>query len=187
MSRTCALVSLFPVQVAREWRLPTEIALDLSGLALYDIVIYADDSYSMQGENWDSDLMTIAKKTAGVATLFDADGISVKFMNGKLDRDHIRTEHDVMSLLREAKPCGLTPIGTSLKNKVLDPFLQYLRTQQDRTRLKPMLILTGLARLPPAAQEPAFGTLTATATRLLGAAGPMNRGFRFLCHNRRGV
>jgi len=129
--------------IARQWRLPPEVALDLVSLALYDIVIYADDSYSMQGENWDSDLHTIVHKTAGIATLFDSDGISVRFMNGKHDRDSIRTEQDVMRLLNEAKPCGLTPIGTSLKAKILDPFLQYLRSAgQDRSRLKPMLVIT---------------------------------------------
>lgn len=29
------------------WRMPTELAIDLAALALYDIVIYGDDSGSM--------------------------------------------------------------------------------------------------------------------------------------------
>eukprot|EP00667_Euglena_gracilis_P007965 EG_transcript_8048 len=129
--------------VARQWRLPAEIALDLCSLALYDIVIYADDSYSMQGENWDSDLKLIVQRASGVATLFDADGISVRFMNGKADRDGIRSEADVVALFNSAKPCGLTPIGTSLRAKVIQPFLQYLRNAgPDHTRVKPMMVIT---------------------------------------------
>jgi len=129
--------------VARQWQLPVEIALDLVSLALYDIVIYADDSYSMQGENWDSDLNTIIKKTAGVATMFDEDGISVRFMNGKNDKDHIRSAQDVMALFQSAKPCGLTPIGTSLKLKVLEPYMGAIRAQShNRTSIKPMLVMT---------------------------------------------
>lgn len=128
--------------VAAEWRLPLEVAFDLCTLSLYDVVIYADDSYSMQGANWEVDLTKIVQKTASVATLFDDDGISVRFMNGKKDRDHIVSESDVMRLLMEAKPCGLTPIGTSLKSKVLDPYLQTLKRPQDRTKLKPLLVIT---------------------------------------------
>lgn len=33
--------------LAQKWRMPTELAVDLAALALYDIVIYADDSGSM--------------------------------------------------------------------------------------------------------------------------------------------
>lgn len=33
--------------LAQRWRMPTELAVDLAALALYDIVIYADDSGSM--------------------------------------------------------------------------------------------------------------------------------------------
>eukprot|EP00668_Euglena_longa_P048361 GGOE01065429.1.p1 GENE.GGOE01065429.1~~GGOE01065429.1.p1 ORF type:complete len:456 (+),score=76.94 GGOE01065429.1:60-1427(+) len=129
--------------VARQWRLPVEVALDLCSLALYDIVIYADDSYSMQGDNWNSDLKTIVQRASGVSMLFDADGISVRFMNGQGDRDNVRSETDVTALFNNAKPCGLTPIGTSLRTKVLNPFLQYIRNAgPDRTRIKPMLVIT---------------------------------------------
>lgn len=60
--------------VARQWRLPAEIALDLCSLALYDIVIYADDSYSMQGENW---VRVQRASTAGSSTLASRDSINL--------------------------------------------------------------------------------------------------------------
>lgn len=59
--------------------MPVELAVDLASLALYDIVIYADDSGSMSsgtGNRLD-DLRLICAKVAEVATLFDDDGIEV--------------------------------------------------------------------------------------------------------------
>jgi hypothetical protein len=32
---------------AARWRMPVELAIDLAALALYDVVIYGDDSGSM--------------------------------------------------------------------------------------------------------------------------------------------
>jgi hypothetical protein len=59
--------------------MPVELAVTLSALALYDVVIYADDSGSMStgdGERIE-DLKLIVSKVAEVATLFDDDGIEV--------------------------------------------------------------------------------------------------------------
>jgi hypothetical protein len=59
------------------WRIPREIAVDIVRLALYDIVIYIDDSGSMafeeQGERI-KDLELIMQRVAFAATLFDEDG-----------------------------------------------------------------------------------------------------------------
>lgn len=54
-----------------------ELALDLVALALYDIVIYADDSTSMKyAENGSriDDMKVVLERVTEVATLFDADG-----------------------------------------------------------------------------------------------------------------
>jgi hypothetical protein len=60
--------------------MPVELAVDLSALALYDIVIYADDSGSMESGDGEriEDLKLIVAKVAEVATLFDEDGIEVR-------------------------------------------------------------------------------------------------------------
>lgn len=51
--------------LATRWRMPVELALDLSSLALYDIILFADDSGSMafeeNGERID-DLKLIGNK-----------------------------------------------------------------------------------------------------------------------------
>lgn len=60
--------------------MPVELALDLVALALYDIVIYADDSTSMKyaesGARID-DMKVILERVTEVATLFDHDGMSI--------------------------------------------------------------------------------------------------------------
>ena len=57
--------------------MPVELALDLVALALYDIVIYADDSTSMKyAENGSriDDMKVVLERVTEVATLFDDDG-----------------------------------------------------------------------------------------------------------------
>lgn len=57
--------------------MPLELAHDLATLALYDIVIFADDSGSMifeEGGERINDLKLILGRVAEVATLFDDDG-----------------------------------------------------------------------------------------------------------------
>lgn len=57
--------------------MPLELAHDLATLALYDIVIFADDSGSMvfeEGGERINDLKVIMGRVAEVATLFDEDG-----------------------------------------------------------------------------------------------------------------
>ncbi len=58
--------------------MPLELAYDLATLALYDIVIFADDSGSMifeEGGERINDLKFIMGRVAEVATLFDEDGM----------------------------------------------------------------------------------------------------------------
>jgi hypothetical protein len=64
--------------------MPVELAVDLCALALYDIVIYADDSGSMESGDGEriQDLKLIVAKVAEVATLFDDDGIEVRGAEG---------------------------------------------------------------------------------------------------------
>ena len=73
--------------------MPKELAIDLASLALYDIVMFADDSGSMafeeNGERID-DLKLIASKVAEVATMFDDDGILMRFMNSPVQGNGLR-------------------------------------------------------------------------------------------------
>jgi len=119
-----AAIQLPPL--AAKWRVNMEIAKDLVQLALYDIVLFIDDSGSMQfEENGDriDDLGLIMTRVISIATVFDEDGISLRFMNGNYDRslcDNIKSEQQVSNLMSKVQYKGLTPIGTELRRKVID-------------------------------------------------------------------
>ena len=58
-----------PRSLAARWNMPVELAIDLAALALYDVVIYADDSGSMAFEEDGSridDLKLVLSRTAEV-------------------------------------------------------------------------------------------------------------------------
>jgi hypothetical protein len=114
------------VALGKQWRISPELAYDLAPLALYDIVFYCDDSGSMafeeDGERIE-DLKFILDKVASVATLFDDDGISVRWMNSSLEADHICSTKDVQRMFESIRFNGKTPLGTNLDKKVIRPFL----------------------------------------------------------------
>ncbi|KAI5284868.1 hypothetical protein KEM54_001008, partial [Ascosphaera aggregata] len=140
------IVNAAPViirQVCEEWRIPKEIAQDIVKLALYDIVIFIDDSGSMSFEEGGErlqDLQLILGRVAFAASLFDDDGIQVRFMNSEEIADGLRSEEQAQQLVSTHKFRGLTPLGTSLRAKVIEPLvIPKLRSGNMR---KPVLIIT---------------------------------------------
>ncbi|KNG46660.1 hypothetical protein TW65_06664 [Stemphylium lycopersici] len=139
-------------QLIQRWRIQKEIANDIVKLALYDIVLYIDDSGSMQFEEEGSrikDLRLILERVSFAATLFDADGISVRFMNTDLSgarnsqgrplQDGVATEAQIDEIMHGVQFKGLTPMGTSLQRKVIDEIvLQKARSGQMQ---KPVLVI----------------------------------------------
>lgn len=95
-------------------------------MALFDFILYIDDSGSMAfeegGERID-DLKLILSRVAFATSLFDHDGIQVRFMNSNVQGDNISTEAQAMQLVSQVKFSGLTPLGTSLQRKVLEPLV----------------------------------------------------------------
>lgn len=86
------------------------------------------------------DMKLILQKVAFAASLFDTDGIEIRFMNSDLQGNNVRSAQDVESLVRQANFKGLTPMGTMLRLKVIDPLVvSKARAQQLR---KPVLIIT---------------------------------------------
>ncbi|KAJ3095488.1 hypothetical protein HDU97_006886 [Phlyctochytrium planicorne] len=108
------------------WEIPLEIAYDLSSLALYDVVIFSDDSGSMrieeQGTRID-DLRLILERITEVAFQMDDDGVSVRFMNSSIAGDHLKNATEVNSLVDRVTFTGLTPIGTNLHRRVIEPLV----------------------------------------------------------------
>ena len=134
----------------QKWRVEREIAMDIVKLSLYDIVIYIDDSGSMQFEEGGeriSDLKVILERVVFAATLFDRNGISIRFMNSNEQGENVASMEprgdgrpSVEDLLSRVQYKGLTPMGTSLRNKVIDPLV--VGPARSGQLQKPVLIIT---------------------------------------------
>ncbi|KAL8715295.1 MAG: hypothetical protein Q9225_006439 [Loekoesia sp. 1 TL-2023] len=141
-------------QLCARMKVPREVGQDLVKLALFDIVLYIDNSGSMVFEENGQrveELKNIIRSTVYAATLFDDDGISIRFMNDwpsnpaidgldmrRLDR--IQNEQMVEHIVSKVQFVGLTPLGTELKNKVIDPLV--LGPARARQLQKPVLVIT---------------------------------------------
>lgn len=97
------------------------------------------------------DLKLIMSRVVSVATLFDDDGISIRFLNNwhsdpAMDGfdmrrlDGIRNERMVDHIISKIQYVGLTPLGTELRNKVIDPLI--LGPARNRQLQKPVLVIT---------------------------------------------
>ncbi|GAA5895573.1 hypothetical protein JCM5296_003752 [Sporobolomyces johnsonii] len=129
-------------RLAAEWRLPLEVAFDLCRLALFDVVLYLDDSGSMAFEENGSrieDLKLVVSRVAQAAALFDEDGLQVRFMNSRVEGNNIASEQQANQLISQVKFSGLTPLGTALDQKVLQPLV--LGPARQGTLRKPVLII----------------------------------------------
>lgn len=133
-------------RLCQAWRIQKEIANDIVRLALYDVVIYVDDSGSMSfEENGEriKDLQLILQRAAFAATLFDDDGVELRFMNEDMpvqEISNIRSEQQIEQILARKRYKGLTPFGTELRKKVVDPLVvSKLNSGQMQ---KPMLIIS---------------------------------------------
>ncbi|KAK7698025.1 hypothetical protein SLS64_012903 [Diaporthe eres] len=127
--------------LCRSWQIPLEVGKDIVRLALFDIVIYVDDSGSMlpKGGKRVRDMMRVLNRAAYAATLFDPDGVTVRFINSTAQGDNIRNEADVNRLIESVDFRGRTPIGTELRRKILEP-LVLQRARQGQMQV-PVLII----------------------------------------------
>ncbi|KAL8846131.1 MAG: hypothetical protein Q9221_008762 [Calogaya cf. arnoldii] len=156
-------------QLCATREIPPEIGRDLVKLALFDIIIYigksgcvivlhkltgTDNSASMEFHKDDgriNDLKLIMNRAVTTSILFDEDGISIRFMNDwdsnpasdgvDMRRlDNVKDERMVDHITGKIKYTGLTPLGTQLRNKIVEPMV--LGPARNRQLQKPVLILT---------------------------------------------
>lgn len=132
-------------QLCQAWKLQPEIGRDMARLGLYDIVLFVDDSGSMAFEEHGEriqDLKVVLERVAYASTLFDPDGISIRFMNTNLPEgqgDHIRDARQINQIVDSIKFSGLTPMGRELRKKVVDGIV--LRDARQGTLKKPILVI----------------------------------------------
>jgi hypothetical protein len=130
-------------KLTNEWSVPMEVATDVMKLALFDVILYVDDSGSIEFEEKGvrkDQLRQILGIVATAASTFDQDGISVRFMNNMERGDGIRSAADVDMLVSRVRFAGLTPLGTGLKDKVIDPMV--VGPARANRLDKPVLVIT---------------------------------------------
>ncbi|KAK4689600.1 hypothetical protein P7C73_g517, partial [Tremellales sp. Uapishka_1] len=200
-------------QLSTAWDIPMELATDLVGrpaptvdaiadaipmqikLALFDIVLYVDDSGSMafeqNGERIDdlklwvagllsteSDEDSVLSRVAYVASLFDHDGIQIRFMNSPICGEHIRDEQSALMLVQQIRFSGLTPLGTSLYTKVLGPLV--LGQARIGQLHKPVLVIALTDGEPSEPKEEIFNViLRADAELMTTRYGPDAVSYQF--------
>jgi len=105
-----------------------EIALLLTMLVLYDLVMLIDNSLSMSVEQDGERIETLIKITRAVAQIYTLStpgkkGITaIKSLNSSYDHDGVTTKR-VNSYFRRLKFEDTTPIGTALNEKVLKKYV----------------------------------------------------------------
>jgi hypothetical protein len=130
-------------QLAADWKISLEMAVDLASLALYDVVILGDDSGSMYFEPPENpgerieDLKAIVARTADLLTKFDDDGISIRFLNSNVEKDNLTTGVQVEDAFRAVTFSGTTPLGTKLYERIIKPYLN----SKYQTPPKPLMVL----------------------------------------------
>lgn len=128
--------------MAARYNMPLELATEMVTLALYDIVIFCDDSGSMafeEGGERVNDLKVILGRVAEVATNFDSNGINIRFMNCTVEGNQIRDSVSASNLVSQVQFNGLTPLGSKLDEKVMRPFV--VTPVQSRSLQKPVLVI----------------------------------------------
>lgn len=99
-----------------------------------------------------NELRDLLKKVAFAATLFDEDGVSIRFMNQACQSDprdvprnvpelpdhlvnHIKTDQQIEQLMSQKSFNGLTPLGTQMRAKIIEGIVA-------RGGRKPYLVVT---------------------------------------------
>merc|ERR1712225_110922 len=95
--------------------------------------------FEENGERID-DLKLILSRVAYATSLFDEDGIQVRFMNSPDQGNNIRSEQQVTEMISRTRFSGLTPMGRELDNKILRPLV--LQNARNGTLRKPVLVIT---------------------------------------------
>ena len=75
-----------------------------------------------------------------MATLFDDDGIVVRFMNSQVQGNGIRNAQEASNLVQTVQFTGMTPLGSRLDERVIQPFLA--AGVHRRILEKPILVIT---------------------------------------------
>ncbi|KAM0226881.1 hypothetical protein ACHAPO_012006 [Fusarium lateritium] len=121
--------------------LTSEVVRSQFHMALYQPIIYCDDSGSMKEENrWPSQA-DIVSEIASTMSLFSTDekGAHIRFIN-KSSAGLDNLKGDSLKAQMNFVPDGSTKIGTNLNSKILEPFI-YSKTDVLADFERPILVI----------------------------------------------
>ena len=130
----------------------------LTQLALYQTVIYCDDSSSMDDTQNSptryENMCTIVERIARIATKLAPNGIGVhlRFINSSSQTKS--TAEEIMAAMKDVKPRGKTPLGNGIYHKVLKPLVHDV--VQSGKLERPLLICVITDGSPDKNDKPTF-------------------------------
>ncbi|KAF3001481.1 hypothetical protein E8E13_008620 [Curvularia kusanoi] len=110
-------------------------------VSLHQQVLYCDDSGSMKRDGrWDAQ-RNLANRIARITTriLPPGEGVALRFINQDVDDSSSLTFEQIGEIINSTKWGGDTPIGTSLRSKILQPMV-YDKIQRNETISRPILV-----------------------------------------------
>ncbi|PGG97209.1 hypothetical protein AJ79_09292 [Helicocarpus griseus UAMH5409] len=152
---------------------------DLARIALYQPILFLDDSQSMEVENRMERQAALAKRITNVATRLvpNNKGIHLRCLNKNDDStaNNLR-ETDVEQNMPKT-PAGYTPIGTNLRRKILQPFVYNVIEKGVLER--PFLISTITDGCPSNEEPSTFRNAILECTKRLSSKGYEKQAVRF--------
>ncbi|GES66462.1 hypothetical protein ATEIFO6365_0015000700 [Aspergillus terreus] len=127
-------------KIAEDDNLSDEFLDDLLVLALFDCIIFLDNSQSI---NWDEDRsaerLIISETIVAVEATYDnTRAVRIEFLNGPFRGEKVSTPEELTQLLENIDNYGKTPLGTELEAKILKNYV-YPKLEKGE-RFRPVLI-----------------------------------------------
>lgn len=158
-------------ELARRWQYPNvEIMIDLVSLALVDVMIFYDDSGSMEfDEKWNpttekkDDLLVFMTRIAEITTLFDSDGISIMPFKNKRGNHGITDTKSIENIVKSTTFAGGTPIGKNLDENILNP---HVISQLQKSALEKPVLIYIITDGAPDVKEDVYNAISKTKNYL---------------------
>ncbi|KAI1371257.1 hypothetical protein F4677DRAFT_464362 [Hypoxylon crocopeplum] len=121
---------------------------NLVKFALYQPVIYCDDSGSMnpknnyQGEDRMEDQRNLVRRIASICTKVVPDdlGVHLRFINSEPPHTNDLRMDDIQNIMAQVKPSGYTEIGSHLRERIMKPLLYSQYNEKVKKMKRPLFI-----------------------------------------------
>jgi len=126
-------------QIAKNGNLVDEFIDDVLVLALFDCILFLDNSTSIQWGNRSAELQAICANIVEIEAIYkNTDTVRVEFLNGARRNDVVSTEDAVRKLVADIENYGQTPLGEQLEAKILNHYVYPKLDKKEKFR--PVLI-----------------------------------------------